>query len=182
MIYDRKTVICYGKEVMPVDRNEMIDRLREKADLSHEDAYNVLESVNWNFLDAVAALEKEGIIKEESNVIYSTKREESFDDRKINSGEEQSKFEKVCKAVTGMLEKGVRNNLHIRKNSLEIVNIPIIILVIFLCAAPVVVIVMLICAFFCGCSFSFSGEDLGKDKFNSFLEKIQSPSNEDKNE
>lgn len=166
---------------MNVDNNEMIKKLRGKADLSYEDAYNVLESVNWNFLDAVAALEKEGIIKEKSDVIYSTKREDPVDDRKFDNNEEDSFLKKIWEIIVGILKKSINNNLHLKKNDTEIVNLPIIVAVIFLCLNPVVVIVLLICAFFCGCSFCFSGDDLGKDKYNSILEKIQLPSNDEKN-
>ena len=158
----------------------MIEKLKEKADLSYEDAYNVLESVNWNFLDAVAALEKEGIIKEKSGVIYSTKREDQFDDCKYENDDQKSTPEKIWNFITGIFKKSMKNNLHVKKNEEEIVNVPVIIPIIFLCFIPIVVLVLFICAIFCGCSFSFSGDDLGKDKYNSFLEKIQLQSNDEK--
>ena len=160
----------------------MIEKLREKADLNYEDAYNVLESVHWNFLDAVAALEKEGIIKEKSNVIYSTKRDDHIDDQKNNNAEEPSLPEKIWKCIVNILEKSVKNSLNLKRNDREIVKLPLLIPVIFLCIQPVVVLVLIICAFFCGCSFSFSGEDLGKEKYNSVLEKIKFQSNNEKND
>lgn len=165
-----------------MDNNEMIEKLKEKAGLSYEDAYNVLESVNWNFLDAVAALEKEGIIKEKSDVIYSTRREERIDDQKNDDNYDISLFEKICKFFVSILEKSVKNNLHLKKNNTEIVNIPVIIPVVFLCFTPLLVIALLICAFFCGCSFYFSGDDLGKEKYNSVLEKIRLSSNDEKDD
>ena len=42
---------------------EMIEKLMEKADVTYEEAKGVLESLNWNLLDALIALEKEGKMK-----------------------------------------------------------------------------------------------------------------------
>lgn len=163
-----------------MENNEMIEKLREKADLSYEEAYNVLKSVNWNFLDAVAALEKEGIIKEKSAVIYSTKRDDTSDDRNFKKDEEVSTPEKIWKFIVGILDKAIKNNLHVLKNGKELVCVPILILLIFLCVASPAVIILILGAFFCGCSFSFSGPDLGKDKYNKVLEKIKIQSDDDK--
>ena len=50
-----------------MDNIEMIEKLREKADVTYDEAKEILESLNWNMLDALIALEKEGKLKKTEN-------------------------------------------------------------------------------------------------------------------
>ena len=43
-----------------MDQMEKVDRLRERANVTYEEAKAALEANNWDLLDAMVALEKEG--------------------------------------------------------------------------------------------------------------------------
>ena len=47
-----------------MDRFEMIEKLRERADISYEEARDVLDRANSDLLEAIVLLEKEGKIRQ----------------------------------------------------------------------------------------------------------------------
>ncbi len=46
-----------------MERNEMINTLVRKANISVEEAQEVLEKCNWDLLDAIVYLERRGKVK-----------------------------------------------------------------------------------------------------------------------
>ena len=69
---------------------EMVETLRDKANVTYEEARDALEKSNWDLLDAMLLLEKEGRVKP-GNGCYSTKPEEAeapeADKKRRNDGE-----------------------------------------------------------------------------------------------
>ena len=165
---------------------EMIEKLMEKADVTYEEAKGVLDAVNWNLLDALIALEKEGKIKEEEPAVYSTKQDistEAENIRKNNSEEDSFKgvMRKICSWFRMIISKGMDNKLCVTDNKdKEWFSIPITIAALFLIGAFWPGVVILCIAFFSGCTFSFEGPDLGNEKYNSFMSKIKFTSGKSK--
>ncbi len=60
-----------------MDHLEMVEKLREKANVSYEEASAALEQCNWDLLDALLLLESQGRLQEERENAYSTRKEES---------------------------------------------------------------------------------------------------------
>lgn len=58
-----------------MDHLEMVEKLREKANVSYEDASAALEKCNWDLLDALLMLESEGRLYNESEHAYTTREE-----------------------------------------------------------------------------------------------------------
>ncbi|MCQ2465216.1 MAG: DUF4342 domain-containing protein [Oscillospiraceae bacterium] len=162
---------------------EMIEKLMEKADVTFEEGKGVLESVNWNLLDALIALEKEGKIRSASTSSHSTKQDISEEIENIRSTDEPESFKDVMKrffswvkklAVTGMDNRMLMHG----KDGREIFGMPVTVLTVLLVLSAftgfiTVVLICLVIAFFRGCSFSFEGPDLGTEKVNSFMSKIK---------
>lgn len=162
---------------------EMIEKLMEKADVTYEEAKGVLESVNWNLLDALIALEKEGKIKTQQTSAYSTKQDITEDIENIRNTEEPETFRDVMKNVFTWIKKvasrGMDNRFCVhRKDGSELIGLPVTVLAVILIIAMFsgaifAVIVSLVVLFFCGCTFSFDGPDLGTEKINSNMAKIK---------
>src|SRR5699024_7340996 len=53
---------------------EMVELLRQKANVSYEEAKAALEAANWDLLDAIVLLEREGKVPE-NDARFSTKAE-----------------------------------------------------------------------------------------------------------
>ena len=62
-----------------MDHYEMVEKLREKATVSYEEAKAALEAADWNLLDALVLLENQG--KVSGGADYSTKTETHEDFR-----------------------------------------------------------------------------------------------------
>ena len=61
-----------------MERNEMIEVLMRKANVSREEAQEVLEICNWDLLDSVIYLERRGKVEnnEKTTTIIEVKAEE----------------------------------------------------------------------------------------------------------
>ena len=57
---------------MKMDNLEKVEKLRERANVSYEEARTALEENNWDLLDAMVALEKAG--RTRKNTVPSSRR------------------------------------------------------------------------------------------------------------
>ena len=55
-----------------MDDLEKVERLRERADVSYEEAKKALEECNVDLLDAMVYLEKQGKVKKPGKTSYTT--------------------------------------------------------------------------------------------------------------
>ena len=55
-----------------MDHFEMVEKLRQKAQVSYEDAKSALEACDWDLLDALVYLEQQGKLQNEQKASYST--------------------------------------------------------------------------------------------------------------
>ena len=54
-----------------MDKLKLIDKLREKTNISYEEAKAALENNNWDILDAILYLEESGKVEKPSvNILY----------------------------------------------------------------------------------------------------------------
>lgn len=159
-----------------MEQVEMIEKLREKADVTYDEAKVILEGTNWNLLDALVALEKEGKLKEAQHMSYTTKQENTnnYYDTTPPAGETVGEvFKKVINWCGKMILKGMDNKFLIQSKRGRHFEIPVTLLVIFMIPAFWLIIAGLIIAFFTGCKFRFTGPDLGTDKVNNVMDKIE---------
>lgn len=151
------------------DEYERVEKLREKANVSYEEAKAALEQCGWNLLDAILLLERQGKIKEESTQ-HSTKNEE-VPEPEI----EQSSFNENASHLVGLLKKllhiGNTNHLVISHKGKQVLSMPITVLVLLICLAHVLVPLALVAGLFCGLRYSVSGEHLGKQAVNNVMDK-----------
>lgn len=50
-----------------MERNEMIESIMAKANITREEAIEVLEKCNWDIVDSIIYLEKSGKVKSNGN-------------------------------------------------------------------------------------------------------------------
>ena len=149
-----------------MEQLEKVEKLREKTGVTYEEAKTALEASNWDILDAIVYLESQGKIKSPEMSSYSTKSETSAEFQKasrdyedsssrITLGEMIDKFFKWCGKV---IKKGCDNFFEVRKNGRNIMNMPVIVLVILLCVAFWVTVSLLVIGLVCGFKYSFRGD------------------------
>jgi len=150
---------------------EMVETLREKANVSYEEAKAALEASNWDLLDAILLLEGEGKIPSET-AIYSTRQkelppaEEPQDHKGFRDG-----IRWLGQAFRKLLHIGNTNQLVISRNDKECFSLPVTVFaVLILCSVWTILIAMLISLFF-GVRYAFRGPDLGKESINRVMDK-----------
>lgn len=145
-----------------MDELEKVERLREKADVTYEEAKKALEECGWDLLDAMVYLEKKGKVKKPGKSSYTTQYEESEKieeaaNKTQNSGgagEMLNRFFDWCRRI---IQKGNETIFKVKRNEKCIISIPVTVFVIILIFAFWFVFAVMLVGLFCGCHYSFEG-------------------------
>ena len=153
---------------------EKVERLREKANVSYEEAKDALEQANGDLLDAIVLLERQGKVKGPAQSTFSTDYEEQTEFVKVRDKvEEQENSAPSFGRTFGRLFRGfigfIKNTTFIVTKGEDVLfTMPTIcfaLLLFFFLLAPVMVI-----ALFFGIRYLFEGEEEAQ-KANSILNK-----------
>ena len=148
-----------------MDNFEKVEKLRQHANVSYEEAKEALERSDWDILDAMIYLEKTGKVKEDDKADYSTKNERCDWDLKEDKNCKDKggiadllkRFGKWCIKI---IDKGNRNNFCIERDNKEILKVPVTVLVIATFFAFWVIVPLLIIGLFCRMKYYFQGPDM----------------------
>lgn len=148
-----------------MEQLEKIEKLSERANVSYEEAREALEACDWDLLDAMVYLEKNGKTKGPAQETYSTSYEEqpqyvSVKDKVQENKEASDSFwEKLWHLCQVLWRKSIDNYFCVRRKEEEILKIPVWALVLALLVAWKPLLIVMIVALFLGCQYSFSGKD-----------------------
>lgn len=144
---------------------EKVEKLREKANVSYEEAKAALEEANGDILDAMILLENQGKTVKPEKETYSTKYEDNFmapevvdatSEKKENKKSAGSTFTDKLKVLW---KKACDNYLVLERHEEHIIKVPIwFFLLILILGIEFVPIIMVISLFF-DCRYSFVGKD-----------------------
>lgn len=163
-----------------MDKLEKVEKLREKTGVSYEDAKRALEASDYDMLDALIFLEKEGkagaeaasyTTKEEStgaNDFEQAQQEYARDSEKVSAGDVLKKVTDWC---VGAVKKCCEIKFEVTRKGKEIIKLPLLVLIIALILAFWITAAALIIGLFCGLKYSLNG--LGKvgDSINGMCDK-----------
>ncbi|MEY8403058.1 hypothetical protein AALA54_06940 [Oscillospiraceae bacterium 44-34] len=164
---------------------EMVERLKEKANVSYAQAKEALEYSGGNLLDALIYLEEKGTIPREEQSYYSTKSEtpppppESLPIQLPAKSKKQKspkaprpKGNGVSRFFTTLRRWLVDNELEIWRRDQPITALPVLILVLLLCCAFWITVLVLLLGLFLGFRYRFSGPDLERDEINNVIGSV----------
>lgn len=146
-----------------MEKLEKVESLRTKAGVSYEEAKAALEANDWDVLDAMIALEKEGKVAEPKMSSYTTKSEAASDkmitayEDKKKAEKKSSKFFEKCKEL---FDKANRNSLEIDKDGKMILTVPVSIFILLLIFCFWAVVPLMIVGLFFSMHYQFSGPDI----------------------
>lgn len=155
---------------------ELVDRLKEKANVSYEEAKTALEQSDWDLLEAIILLEKQGkVTNGQETGEYSTKgrenrQEEHYDARRdtVGIGDIAMKclrwFGKIVKICNN-------NNINATRAGEKVLSLPITAFVLLMIVGFWAVVPVMIVGLFFGFSYSVSGPNLGRDDVNDVIGK-----------
>lgn len=160
---------------------KLVEKLREKTDVSYEEAEDALKDNDWDILDAVLFLERQGKVKKPSIDIFYTNENTTkgnLDLYKDNSYKEHEKksnptgfFETVCRGIDTL------NNIffEIKKENTVLLKIPSTVLIVLLFFGFWLLVPAMVVGLFFNLEFSIEAKNIDKakvDKTNEIFDKI----------
>ena len=160
---------------------EMVERLKEKADVSYTQAKQALEYSGGNLLDALIYLEEKGAIPRSEGAYYST-RSETPPPPAEPLPVRLPQAEKTDRSARRPKEKGhvlktlrrwlIDNELEIWRRNQPVTALPVLILLLLLVSAFWVTLSILVLGLFLGFRYRFSGPDLERDDINGMIGSV----------
>lgn len=161
-----------------MERLEMVEKIAERANITVEEARDVLERNNWDMLDAMIELEREG--KAYGGAKASTQKEEPeyMTVSATASGREEQKAhravrrQKIKEKLKNAFRVVLDNNFVVNGKNGEVIRMPILVLII--CALVVNVqltVIVLVAGMAFGLRYSIEGQELGTRAVNDSMMK-----------
>ena len=150
---------------------EMVELLREKANVSYEEAKNALEAADWDLLDAIVLLEREGKTNAKS-ANFSTQSESEPEKEQPKRSEFRDNMKRLGGWLAHLIEIGNRNSFVVTKNKKDLLQLPVTAAILVLCISWPLTLILLIVGLFAGCRYSFRGPQLGTDTVNKVMDKV----------
>lgn len=159
---------------------ELVEKLRERAHVTYDEAKEALDACDDDLLDAVIYLERKGKVPPPSgNGTYSSRQTEStqqeftsyttYKKPKSDDGSFSDLMRRFADWIAGLLRKGRDNLFVVRRHGKVIVSLPVlvVILLIIFCFWPSVI--ALVTGLFFSCRYSV--KDQKSDEFNEWEEE-----------
>lgn len=170
-----------------MEQFEKVEKLRERANVSYEEAKEALEQANWDLLDAMVYLEKMGKVQGPKESSYSTSYEDQtkFPSVKDTVHEQQQQYgESFGKKLGRMFKKfwkwSNENEFRVSRYGQNIIKVPFwVFLIFFLLLGWNLALPVMIVALFFGVHYSIDGKSENKtvndvmDKASRFAEKVK---------
>ena len=160
---------------------EMVEKLREKANVSYEEASQALEACDWDLLDALLMLESEGRLNEMEQAAYTTREKTAEQPAKKVKVRTNGVVAQLLRGIAGIIKKCNAVSVQIKKKGEVRLALPltaVILLVVFLfwwvLAAAVI-------AMLCGYRFSIQGLTIDEtvnnamEKAGTFVDNVVKP-------
>ena len=161
---------------------EMVEKLREKANVSYEEANDALEACDWDLLDALLMLESEGRLHDIEEAAYSTREErkpEAAESKKKSNG--RGIFASLMHGLAELIKKGNAVSVQIKKKDEVRLSLPLTVVVIALVFMFWWMLIAAAIAMICGYRFSIKGltidDNVNKamDKAGDFVDNVVKP-------
>ena len=144
-----------------MDQFEKVEKLRERASVTYEEAKNALEESGWDLLDAMVLLEKKGKTEgpKRSNFSTSYEQQDEYISVKKTVEEKQKKGRGLGDLFRSFIRVCRDNFLSVSRKDEEVIRIPVSLLVLILLFFWKFAIPVMIVGLFLGFRYGFEGKD-----------------------
>lgn len=157
-----------------MEKLKAVEKLRDKANVSYEEAKFALEKNNWDILEAMLSLEASGKVKKPSISVFYTNghKEGSNNNRELLNIKKEEKdynykkkndFEGVFEALCKVIDTGNNIFVYIKKREKIFLKIPLTVLALLLFFAFWIIIPSVIVALFFDIQFVVSSNKINGD-------------------
>ena len=162
---------------------EMVEKLREKANVSYEEAKAALEACDWDLLDALLMLESEGKLHEMEEAAYTTREEKAPEAQEAPQKKKKEKgvIASLIQGLAGLIKKGNAISLDITKNGETRLSLPLTVVVIALIFMFWWMLIAAVLAMVFGYRYSLRGSTVDNavnsamDKAGDFVDNVVKP-------
>lgn len=168
---------------------EQVERLREKADISYEEAKALLEQTGGDLLDALILLERQGRLDGQGGGFYTTRPQGPGEDspttgplkvgdywRRTRTDttkmDWKARLREFWDTLVNLLRHSTENQFEVWRRGEMMTSIPVLILIILLIVAFCISVPLILVGLVLGCRYRFSGPDLGKENINSAMDSV----------
>lgn len=144
-----------------MDRIEMVEKLRQKAKVSYEEAKNALEHSDWDLLDALVYLEGQGRMagKEAGNYSTQTSYTSSTKQQELPQGG----FARLFAGLGSLISKGNAIQLEALHQDRVVISLPLTVLALLLIFMFWWVVPIMLIALFLGVRYRIKGLPQAED-------------------
>lgn len=158
---------------------EMVEKLRQRANVSYDEAKYALEQCGDDLLEAMIYLERQGKVNNGGGTgYYSTEWEQQYQNPNWNAAHHQHRGEgfvqlmqRFCNWVGRLIQKGWVNSFEVWKGEERVISMPVLILVILLAFCFWITIPLLIVGLFFSLRYRFCGPELNDLQVNNVMDK-----------
>lgn len=151
-----------------MDHFEMVEKLRQKANVTYEEARDALENSQWDLLDALIYLESQGKIQSQQAQSYTTKREEQA--APPPEQDLRGTFTRFFSHIAELINKANQINLEVRKRDKLVLAVPLTVLILLLIFMFWWVLPALVIGLFAGFRYTFKGPGVA-ESINKAMDK-----------
>jgi hypothetical protein len=163
---------------------EKVEKLCAMANISYEEAKIALETSNWDLLDAIIYLEKQGKVHAPTGSgYYSSEKvvdanivstQQNNEEKQYYNGKKESSFKTFIKKAWDLcmklLRKGNQNSFEVLKGNEVKASFPVTVLALLLIFAFWVTIPLLVVGLFFGLRYRFIGTDFANTTINNAMD------------
>lgn len=158
-----------------MDKLEKIEKLRERAQVSYDEAREVLEQTDGDLLDAIILLERQGKVHPPQGGGYYRSQDSSPDFDLGEGDQEKSKkqarneqegpnqfkeaLERIGAFVSGLIKKGNSTSFEILKEKEHVASFPVTVLAVLLLFIPYITLPAIVVGLFLGYHYQFVSND-----------------------
>ena len=160
---------------------EMVEKLREKANVSYEEAKSALELTDWDLLDAMVLLEQNGKVSFDSDSSYSTRKSEPKRGPEVNARKGRGfsdVLSKIGRCLASLIKKGNENSFEVYRRGEKLFELPVTALFLLMLFNFWWTVPIAIVGLFFGFTYSLKGPGQGRDTINDAFGKASEMADE----
>lgn len=153
-----------------MDHFELVEKLREKANVSYEDAKRALEASDWDLLDAMVLLENEGRVPPQEKAPFTTRREP-----RPKASDADDSVRGVLRRLTDMLvsliNRAGKIDVVLSRHGKTVLALPLIAVILLVLFVGWVAIPAIVVGLFFGFRYALRGDGIS-DKVNQAMDRM----------
>lgn len=134
-----------------MERYELVERLRQRAHVSYEDAKAALEESDWDLLDALVRLEQAGKVDKAAAEGYTDGERAGQEARRGGTGF----WESLGEGINRCARRIISVDLHVRRDGMTVFQLPLFIFLILLLISRGSLLTVMLVSLIFGISYRF---------------------------